>query len=616
MQFQLLGEAMQAENMTYEDLKQTTEGWVVRPCAPVCTPCRPGVFNPSLLPMEPMEAVGQDRVHCIDYIPNHVGAIDFEALQKAYKASMLSKSFDSMPEPFGFKAGVPSDAQMQINVLQVEPAKHFIVKHCVFKSKVKPSVFHKACFGQPHQLTAAHPKIGPRIWQYAFQNLAGRLFLCFSLTADATKREPGEGATTLCDKTDTEIDEGFAYIQRHAAGLSGVKLLLWQTKALKNDTPIRGWPVQLTREIIRLIISEGSLVKKEYQWPLTLTPEHFQVWFLEALEDVYEFDQVALGLLGESCAGESPAGRTVLLSQGRHNHATYQSEHAPCLRVTTEFDFLRGELGNITMCDFLDDGGVFMIILKCLLAFTDVGLWEAVAWARWGLTKWVQKQPRGFSDNAYYNIDTKNEWPELDHKQFLEVIKPSVHEKATETLLKRVAYIIVAKEWVAWRPAGKDPVAVKRKFLKNASFLTNLGKEWYGKYRDGCRELPGNHQQLVEQEQAWVTRVLKKNREKRQALHIQPEIGGDRLFPAEIQVKKEIVENAFRKLSSLPKGTVIDVSSPSPAKRARTGSDMALHEAVHESRIEAGMSAGSAARPEPMRSLNPFDDSEADAESE
>jgi hypothetical protein len=612
--------------MTYDDLKETTEGWTVRPCAATYTPCRPGVFNPTLLPMTNMDPGGNERIHGIDYIPDHVGAIDIVALQEAYKSAILNKTLDSMPEPFGFKIAMPSNAQMQINVLEVEPGQYHIVKHCIFKTKFRPSVFVKACFGQPMQLTAAHAKIGPRIWQYCFQNLAGHLLLCNCLSAEGTKQGTGENTSNLSEKTDTEIEDGFAYIQKNAAGLSGVRLLLWQTKALKNDTPIRGWPIQLAKEIVRLIVVEGALVKKEYQWPLTLTPEHFHVWFLEILEDVYEFDQVALGLLGESGAGKSPAGRTVLLSQGRYNHATYQTQHIPCLRVTTEFDFLRGELGNISMCDFLDDGGVFMIVLKSLLAFTDVGLWEAVAWARWGLTKWIQKQPRGFSDNAYYNIDTKNEWPELEHSQFLEVIQPSIHEKATqphiEALLKRVAYIVVAKEWVAWRPAGKEAVGVKRKFLKDADFLTDLGKEWYGKYRNGCREMPENHQQLVEQEQAWVTRVLKKNHDRRLAHHIQPgnEIGGDRLFPAKkrpretalMQVKKEVVENIFHGLKFKPMHTAIDLSSPSPVKRTCTGSNTTLHEAIHQSRVEAGMSVGSVARPEPEESLNPFDDAEAD----
>ena len=58
-----------------------------------------------------------------------------------------------------------------------------------------------------------------------------------------------------------------------------------------------------------------------------------------------------------------------------------------CIRVTTEFDCLRGEQGFATMGDMLDDGGLFEIIVKMLLQFTDVGLFEASVWARWGMTR-------------------------------------------------------------------------------------------------------------------------------------------------------------------------------------------------------------------------------------
>lgn len=380
-------------------------------------------------------------------------------------------------------------------------------------------------------------------------------------------------------------------------------------------TPIKGWPIALTREITRLIVTEGTLVRKETKWPLTLTAAHFQPWFLEILEDIYEFDAVAFGMLGISEAGKSPAGRTVLLSQARNNKAHLETSHEPCLRVTTEFDLLRGEPGNPVMADFLDDGGVFVIIFKALLAFTDVGLFEAMAWARWGCTKWVQKQPRGFSDNAFYEIDTKNEWPSLTREEFLEVIQPSIHQQATgahvDALLKRVGYIVVAAGWVAWRPAGTEHVDVKRKFIQKAEFLTDLGKEWYGKYRNNCRDLPPNHDELVKEEQVWVDRVLAKNRKRREAKHTQPKIAGPKLFE-EAKTSKESVTKTIKKekteerikvaqifqnLRRAPITGTIDLGSPSPAKKARSFDPAEVAVAVRASRVDAGMSAGSRAQP-------------------
>ncbi len=71
--------------------------------------------------------------------------------------------------------------------------------------------------------------------------------------------------------------------------------------------------------------------------------------------------------------------------------------------------------------------------MELLLAFTDVGLFEVMAWARWGATQWVQGQPRGFSDNAHFPIDAKNQWPMLTHDQFVQVIWPLLHEKASQS---------------------------------------------------------------------------------------------------------------------------------------------------------------------------------------
>jgi hypothetical protein len=255
----------------------------------------------------------------------------------------------------------------------------------------------------------------------------------------------------------------------------------------------------------------------------------------------------------------------------------------------------------------LDDGGVFMVVLKALLAFTDVGLFEAVTWARWGTTKWVQKQPRGFSDNAYFPIDTKNTFPKLTHGEFVQCISPSIHEKATDAhidaLLKRTAYLVVAPNWVAWRPAGPEHVEVNRQFRDDLEFLTQEGKDLYGKYIDGVRTFPPNHEENLKLEQLWVNRVLAKNRKRRLQKFGQLQIRGAPLF-ADVQVsattaiKKEKaagIEKKFANLKKNPIHEIIDLS-PSPDKKKQRGEeDHEMRVAMHESLIVAGMSTSSAA---------------------
>ena len=56
-----------------------------------------------------------------------------------------------------------------------------IIKHCVFKNKVKPCFFKSICYGDPKKLPDMHPKTVVKIWQYCFSNLGGYLFTCFEL---------------------------------------------------------------------------------------------------------------------------------------------------------------------------------------------------------------------------------------------------------------------------------------------------------------------------------------------------------------------------------------------------------------------------------------------------
>jgi hypothetical protein len=555
-----------AANMTYEDLKEAVEGLFVRECAPIITPLLPGCFTPLTLPMEPLAAGDNLRVHFIEEIAGYSGPLDIPALQTKYKEATAAGDFGSLPEPFGTKTPLVAGtlAQLQICVTPWQEAgKYTITKHWRFPKSIKPAVFQNIAFGKANKLKFnEHPKTGVKIWQYCWENLGGYHFRCFHLSPEgkvAAGKESGAG--NLNDKSDEDIDTGFKYIEDNATGLNGVKLLLWTTKALKNQTPIRGWPVALVKEIQRLISTEGALVKKEMCWPLTLTRHHFHGWVLDILENIWDFDIAALGLLGESNKGKSPLGRSVLMAQCRCNKKRFGVVAEPCIRVTTEFDFLRGERGNVCMGDFLDDGtkkiiiytttrnkslvymktsrtrscfvcfflvvvyiiisrgSVFAVILKLLLAFTDVGLFEAMAWARWGATKWVQGQPRAFSDNAYKNLDTQSEWPTLTKAQFIQVIEPAIHKDASpahvDAVLKRTAFIAFTPGWVAWRPAGVNEDEVKRTFLSDVDMLTDEGKLLYGRYKNGHRDLPANHEEMVAEEQLWVYKVLTQRQQKR-----------------------------------------------------------------------------------------------------
>ena len=109
-------------------------------------------------------------------------------------------------------------------------------------------------------------------------------------------------------------------------------------------------------------------------------------------------DSASLILLGEPNAGKTPLGRAYLFAMRRRNiRALNIEDTVPCIRATPEIDFLRGEAGNLSMGDFLDDGCLSSLPMKVVKAFTDVGQFESMCWARWGAAKSApQNQKQSF----------------------------------------------------------------------------------------------------------------------------------------------------------------------------------------------------------------------------
>ncbi len=79
------------------------------------------------------------------------------------------------------------------------------------------------------------------------------------------------------------------------------------------------------------------------------------------------------------------------MAMARYNISKYNLEDVqPCIRVSPEIDFFRGQPGQKSMGDFLDDSNLAQLPMKIVKAFTDIGQRESMSWARWGAAKWVQ----------------------------------------------------------------------------------------------------------------------------------------------------------------------------------------------------------------------------------
>ena len=82
----------------------------------------------------------------------------------------------------------------------------------------------------------------------------------------------------------------YMYLQTHEHALFPSRLR-WLTKALKNkDSPIYGWPQVLVEKALRNLSSDGVLAKKQFSRPIPLTPQYYNLWVLEILEKIWDFD--------------------------------------------------------------------------------------------------------------------------------------------------------------------------------------------------------------------------------------------------------------------------------------------------------------------------------------
>lgn len=590
----LMAMAMNPENMSYDDFKEIVDGLCCRAIPPLVMPeVPPGCFTLASFPMVEMENENNHVVHFFDIIADHPGEIDYFALSTAYKNACERKDLELLPEPFGLKGKCPNDTTIQIVLLKQADGKTTILKHLSFPEKIKTPMLMKMIFGIPFKprFMAANPKVGRKILQYCLENLGGRAFTCFDLTSQATRKAANKSNISLEDKDDAEIDQGFDHILRKAPRTtSEMQQLRWQTKELRcKDSPIFGWPPALVTQALRHVSSDGALARKEVAWPIPLTSDYYEPSILQILEKIWDFDQSALILLGEPGCGKSPLGRSILMAQARHNQSRFNLDGQVCVRCTPELDFLRGEPGSVLMGDFLDDTSLNILDMKLVKAFLDVGLYESMAWARWGASKWVQNQPRAVADNTY---DAELELPYdfLDHvtfENFYKLVRPAFKDSASrahmDAIFKRAAFILSTKTHVYYRAAGINTNPVYRIAIFPEGFLTEAGRHLYGEYKAGQKELPPRFEEQVFKEQEWVSLLMenrfkerKANKNEEQMRHgIRAQVFGDK--PPSKEDALEIVENRQSNRAAV-KREIFEENQASFFKRAKTFSHLISQE--------------------------------------
>ncbi|CAE7703323.1 unnamed protein product [Symbiodinium sp. CCMP2592] len=520
--------ARAAEDLSYEDLQKTVDPMVCRPVtSPAILHLPAGIFTPMTLPLQEMGPSDNPSIHVFDVIPSHAETIDFRDLEAKYKLAVLNLDLSLLPAPFCPRQSVPKDTKLQIFIVPTSDEKHYIIKHFVFASKCKACFFLASVYGKAHiyRWRAANPKVGKKILQYTLENLGCYQFKVFDLQTFSAAKNTN---TRFEDKTDEEVDAGFDYIATEGPRSSSeMQQLRWMTKAIKNtSSPIFNWPNSLVEKALRNLATDGALAKKIEEWPIPFTSTFYHTWVLDIFEKVWDFDTSALVLLGEAGAGKSPLGRSVLMAQVRHNQIRFSSRQKPCIRCTPEIDFLRGEQGHVAMGDFLDDTTIKWLSNKMLKSLLDVGLYEAMSWARWGAVKWVQNQPRAVADNTFdedYKVKTESFLPSVPHEEFSNIIKPAFGPDITKAhmnaIFKRSVFVVNTDTHIYYRKARINQDRIPRIEIPNAEYMTDAGKALYGVFKDGGRLLPPDFNAQVRREQEWVSKLVEKRQQERRPDH-------------------------------------------------------------------------------------------------
>ena len=156
--------------------------------------------------------------------------------------------------------------------------------------------------------------------------------------------------------TDEEIDAGYDYIIKAPRTDENLRQTRWVSKSLKNDTPIKGWPVGLVLSALKSVMADGCLSKKHTSYPCTLLD--VEEWFLTKVIARFwgQIKRKALVILGPAGCCKTPIASVIGLAVAEFWAEQMDGDcDPPCFRLASDLDFLRGVVGTKTCVDIVDD---------------------------------------------------------------------------------------------------------------------------------------------------------------------------------------------------------------------------------------------------------------------
>ncbi|CAJ1444831.1 unnamed protein product [Effrenium voratum] len=505
-----------------------------------------------------------------------VGPIAFDAtLQSQVSSAAKDGRFADMPAPFRLKTSPGMSYGLQLVVLPLPNAQHFLLKHIIFPDQVKAEFVSTLCHGEVHTVSwQANAKNTKKAIQYMLEKMGGFQVQSFALQASGNggMQSDNKNNNFFQGLTEENIDQGFDFIEAHGPRThhSNTQLRWISKQFISDESPIQTWPERLIKEALRNLMNDGVLALPVYDFPLTLVDVEPSV--LTVLEEIFPcFTDKACGMHGVHNVGKTPLGRTIAMAMSRYWVQKLNSKNEPGFREACEFDFFRGEAGRQDRPDIFDDGSLAEQPMRKLKGFCDVGN-TVLTKERWGAAKFPQGQLRLYMSN---DIDLaaepsfENAGYSISHQQFMQMVEPAWMKGSSISdvmaVMKRTCVLLITNDFLYWRLPSEKEVRVERKRLdESKSLLRSSGGLKYMQYRKGDRSAPADLDLHLRWERAWMTSIMENKAPSCRACSI--------LYfsisapPAPALIKKE--PNVFaRKLSAMHL-TVIDLESP-PKKKLK-----------------------------------------------
>jgi hypothetical protein len=227
-----------------------------------------GIVSAAVL-NEKLKVVVRDNselVHWIDVIDNYHQPGGFDFLQLKTLLDCENPKYQDLPVPLCPKAVVPMGTVQQIAILKIlgQEDRYQIFKWFTFPQKSPKLTAINAAQGVCKMMNfgTSGGKQSSMLFHFLFEKMGGRQARTKSLVPRVSETKEGKGGhqNFMLTLTDEEVDEGFLHMMK--APTEPVSQLIWPTKALKNMTPLKGWPSGYVEKALSKFAMEGAFAKK------------------------------------------------------------------------------------------------------------------------------------------------------------------------------------------------------------------------------------------------------------------------------------------------------------------------------------------------------------------